>query len=145
MSSAGRRSSISGIRSLGSLPLLVRPNTVLCTGERDDRPDHDYTEGLVLRVYALDPGAVVRTTVVDHGGEPALGFETTLRDDELTVAPVDPRGGRPTGTWSVLLVGTDEVGAVGNGSATRVPEGVRVTPEDPAAPVRVAVPGPAPR
>ena len=34
-----------------SLPLLVRPGTVLPIGARDDRPDYDYADGVALRLF----------------------------------------------------------------------------------------------
>lgn len=37
-----------------ALPLLVRPNTLLPWGGREDRPDYDYTQNLTLRAFALD-------------------------------------------------------------------------------------------
>jgi len=36
-----------------SLPLLVRPDTILPIGGRDNRPDYDYMEGLTLKCYEL--------------------------------------------------------------------------------------------
>lgn len=35
-----------------SLPILVRPNTLLAVGARDDRPDDDYAEGVTLEGFA---------------------------------------------------------------------------------------------
>ncbi|MDO8119818.1 alpha-xylosidase [Isoptericola sp. b490] len=44
-----------------SLPLYVREGAVLARGARDDRPDYDYLDGLVLEVYS--GGAELDTTV----------------------------------------------------------------------------------
>jgi alpha-D-xyloside xylohydrolase len=46
-----------------TVPLLVRPNTVLPFGAVDDRPDYEYAEGVTLKVYQLADGAKVTTTV----------------------------------------------------------------------------------
>ncbi|MFI6096194.1 alpha-xylosidase [Lentzea sp. NPDC051213] len=46
-----------------TVPLLVRPNTVLPLGAVDDRPDYDYAEGVTLRIHQLDDGASVTTEV----------------------------------------------------------------------------------
>ena len=43
-----------------SLPLLVRPNSVIPVGSRTDRPDYDYTDGLTLQVYQLEDGRRLR-------------------------------------------------------------------------------------
>ncbi len=60
-------------RSYGyhALPLLVRPNTLLPWGGRDDRPDYDYTEGLTLRAFELNElGDSVTIPAAD--GSPAV-------------------------------------------------------------------------
>ncbi|MGN6126563.1 MAG: TIM-barrel domain-containing protein, partial [Humibacter sp.] len=45
--------------ALDSLPLYVRDGAVLPIGARDDRPDYDFVDGLVLRVYpGAEPGTV---------------------------------------------------------------------------------------
>ncbi|MCL3860464.1 alpha-xylosidase [Actinotalea sp. K2] len=51
-----------------SLPLLVRPGTVVPLGARSDRPDYDYAQGVVLHVVEPQDGA--RTEVlVPRGGD----------------------------------------------------------------------------
>jgi alpha-D-xyloside xylohydrolase len=39
-----------------SLPLYVRPSTLLALGAEDSRPDYDYLEGVELRMYQLEEG-----------------------------------------------------------------------------------------
>ncbi|MFC0106189.1 alpha-xylosidase [Kibdelosporangium aridum] len=46
-----------------TVPLLVRPNTVLPVGAVDNRPDYDYAEGVTLQVYQLADGARITTEV----------------------------------------------------------------------------------
>ncbi len=50
------------------LPLYVTPNTVLPWGAETERPDYDYAQGLVLRVFALDDGSSAAFTVVATDG-----------------------------------------------------------------------------
>jgi alpha-D-xyloside xylohydrolase len=59
-----------------TVPLLVRPDSVLAIGERTDRPDYDYRDGITLRLYELAEGART-TTVPGPAGEPATTFEVT--------------------------------------------------------------------
>ena len=53
-----------------SLPLLVRPNTVLPVGSVESRPDYDFADGVTLHVYALEEGRSVTVTVPTLGGAP---------------------------------------------------------------------------
>ncbi|KQQ68565.1 alpha-xylosidase [Microbacterium sp. Leaf320] len=51
-----------------SLPLYVRPGTVLPWGSRTDKPDYDYHDGLKLRVFAGGEGTAT-VTVTGPDGE----------------------------------------------------------------------------
>jgi alpha-D-xyloside xylohydrolase len=67
-----------------SLPLYVREGAVVPVGGRDDRPDHDYLDGLVLRVFPGDDGD--RTvTVTTPDGEQA-DFVVTRQGGAVSVA-----------------------------------------------------------
>lgn len=50
-----------------SLPLYVRPGTVLPWGAREDRPDYDYHEGLALRVFRGGSGSREITVTAPDG------------------------------------------------------------------------------
>ena len=63
-----------------SLPLYVRPGTVLPMGGRDDRPDYDYTEKLQLHVFQLPEGGRVQVTVPDLKGEPKAVYTVEMKD-----------------------------------------------------------------
>ncbi|GAB7127829.1 alpha-xylosidase [Silvimonas sp. JCM 19000] len=52
-----------------SLPLYVRPNTLLAIGTQDQRPDYDYAREVELHLYALDDGASATATLRDLGGK----------------------------------------------------------------------------
>ena len=106
-----------------SLPLMVRPNSVIPIGSREDRPDYDYGDGVTLRVYALEDGAHAHTVV------PSSTDGTDTRFDVK-------RAGRTVSAerqgacehWRLLLVGVRSVAAVQGGKAETVLDGVRVTP-----------------
>jgi alpha-D-xyloside xylohydrolase len=68
-----------------SLPLYVRPNTVLAVGTRDDTPEYDWVAESELCVYALEEGRDVAVTVPKTDGTP--GLITIVRRDggKLTV------------------------------------------------------------
>ena len=55
-----------------TLPLLVRPGAVLPLSNRDDRPDHEYLDGLRLLTHRPAPGTSVR--VPDLTGATAATF-----------------------------------------------------------------------
>jgi alpha-D-xyloside xylohydrolase len=83
-----------------SLPLMVRPNTVIPVGADDARPDYDYADGVTFHVFALDDGATAVATVPDAQGQEVLRVEVTRAGDTVTA--------RTTGAqkpWRLLLRG----------------------------------------
>jgi alpha-D-xyloside xylohydrolase len=60
-----------------SLPLLVRPDTVLAVGARTDRPDYEYADGVALHVYELTDGHRSVTRVPALGGAGGASFTVT--------------------------------------------------------------------
>jgi alpha-D-xyloside xylohydrolase len=83
-----------------SLPVLVRPGTVLPVGARTDRPDYAWADGVELRLVDLPDGYDATTAVPGGtGGAPAT-FHVRRDGDEVTVETDDAPGG-----WSVDVAG----------------------------------------
>ena len=68
-----------------SLPLMVRPGTVLPMGQCDDRPDYDYTDGLELHVYQLAEGQTVVLKIPDLKGQLAATYTVTMKNGKAEV------------------------------------------------------------
>ena len=68
-----------------SLPLMVRPGTVLPIGQCDDRPDYDYTDGLELHVYQLAEGQTVVVKIPDLKGRIAATYTVTMKNGQAEV------------------------------------------------------------
>jgi len=82
-----------------SLPLYVRPGTLLAIGGQDDRPDYDYNDGVTLRVYELADGGTATCRLFDLEGNATatvtatrtadtiiFSIEGTLRDATVEIA-----------------------------------------------------------
>jgi len=106
-----------------SLPLLVRPNSVIPLGNRDDRPDYDYSNGLTLQAYALEPG--IKTVVIPTCSG-AVDQTFILRRQEAALE-VERTGS--VKSWQLLLVGLRSLPGVEGGAAETTPSGVLVTPD----------------
>jgi alpha-D-xyloside xylohydrolase len=68
-----------------SLPLLVRPGTLLALGAHDDRPDYDYLEGVELRAYELADGATATAVVPTLAGGVAATFTARREGERVTI------------------------------------------------------------
>jgi alpha-D-xyloside xylohydrolase len=66
-----------------SLPLFVRPNTILPVGVDNTRPDYDYTVGTTFRVYELADGATISRTVPNQKGEDAVTLTVSRKGAKI--------------------------------------------------------------
>jgi len=99
-----------------SLPLLVRPHTVLPVGQRSDRPDYDFSDGVTLKIFQLEDGKPLQVEIPNvHGGTETL-FHIVRTGDLIVVQ----REG-PAKAWNVLLVHIQDIDS--KSSSEQTPEG----------------------
>jgi alpha-D-xyloside xylohydrolase len=101
-----------------SLPLLVRPNSVLPLGLHSDKPEYDYADGLTLQLYELEPDAVIEITIPALAGEPTR-FGTTRQGQTIHLERIGPAK-----AWNVLLVNIPAVSSVSAGEVESTDSGV---------------------
>jgi len=76
---------INEIHDFLSLPLLVRPNTLLPIGANVERPDYDYTDGLTLCLYALEDGHQTQAVIPTPSGQPAATISARRSGQTITI------------------------------------------------------------
>ncbi len=106
-----------------SLPMMVRPNSIIAIGNHDDRPDYDYGEGVTLRLYELEDGKKAQVEIPSLRGEIQTTFTVKREGRIITVK----RQGKSR-AWQLLLVGIPRITSVDAGTGETSPEGVIVTP-----------------
>jgi alpha-D-xyloside xylohydrolase len=108
-----------------SLPLLVRPGTLVPLGADGSRPDYEYGAGVTLFVGALEDGETASVTVPTLTGSLDRAFRVTRAGRRLLAEVTAGDDGRP---WSLLLPSASGNGAqVEGGSAERTERGLLVT------------------
>jgi alpha-D-xyloside xylohydrolase len=117
-----------------SLPLMVRPNSVIATGIHEDRPDYDYGDGVTLQIYELDAGKLVSVIIPSKKGEVDMRFDVKREGGTLTV---DRQGASKP--WKLLLVGIQSVKSVDGGTEESTPIGTLVTPVNKADRLRISM------
>jgi alpha-D-xyloside xylohydrolase len=85
-----------------SLPLMVRPNTILPLGAIEDRPDYDYADNITFRVYELADGSDLTCQVFAPQLAAPVQLNVRRADKRVTV---DFSGEAPT-RWRLQLSGT---------------------------------------
>jgi alpha-D-xyloside xylohydrolase len=85
-----------------SVPLLVRPGSVVAVGAVDGRPDYEYADGVTLRLFELPDGERA-VSVPGIDGTTAATFAITRTGESTRVE-------RTSGTqaWAIELVGAGE-------------------------------------
>jgi alpha-D-xyloside xylohydrolase len=106
-----------------SLPLMVRPGTVLPVGQHSDRPDYDFAEGVRLQVYELAEGSPVSVTVPTIQGDPAAVFQVERQSGLVRIQ--QQIGTKP---WEALLVNILQVLKIEAGTVQSHPQGTLVVP-----------------
>ncbi len=88
-----------------SLPLMVRPNTIIPLGAIDHRPDYDYAENVTFRVFELS-----------DGGEATCHVSSPSRADleQLIVRRAGKRvtatlSGKSSSAWRLQLAGISKI------------------------------------
>ena len=110
-----------------SLPLWVRPGSVVPIGAVADRPDYDFAADVTFRVYELADGAELTCTVPDLRGAPALRL-TIRRAGRRITAAVDGAYPGP-GCWHLQLAGVPAVTVSPPGATGGDPLGVILSAE----------------
>ncbi len=82
-----------------SLPLLVRPNSILAVGACHDKPDYDFSEGVTFYLSEFEDGASAEIFVTDVKGNKVRRVSALCEGSLITVT-VD--GG--SGNWDCKLL-----------------------------------------
>jgi len=88
-----------------SMPLFVKPGSVLAIGADESRPDYEYANGVEFRVYELADGAAASCVVPSKDGADALTV-TIRRSGSAYDASVE---GKTIPTWTLALGGVPAI------------------------------------
>jgi alpha-D-xyloside xylohydrolase len=83
-----------------TMPLLVRPNSILAMGVCDDRPDYDYSNGVTLYLSVFEDGVKGSTSVTDLDGNIVMTAKARRESDAIFL---HVEGGN--GNWSYETLG----------------------------------------
>lgn len=119
-----------------SLPLMVRPDSVIPVGGCENRPDYDYGDGVTLQAYELTDGGEAVAVIPSPTGQVEATFRTSREGNLLTA---EWQGA--TKRWQLLLAGIATVAAVEGGTAESSPQGVLIRPAENVERLRILLAG----
>ncbi len=118
-----------------SLPLMVRPNSVIAIGKHENRPDYDYGEGVTLQVYELEDGKHASVAIPSVTGKIQTSFEVRREGRKINVK----RHGKSK-AWQLLLVGIPTIASVEGGTVESHLQGTLITPIPDTGHVQITLP-----
>jgi len=66
-----------------SLPLYVRPNTLLAIGACDTKPDYDFSKGTTFKLFELGDGATAEAILTDDKGNTVYTLKAKRQGQEI--------------------------------------------------------------
>ena len=109
-----------------SLPLMVRPGTILPLGAVDDRPDYDYVNGVTFRVYELVDGGELACAVTTPQRAKAARLNVRRNGQHVIAEVSDDISTR----WQLQVAGAKTVRAQNSARITPDPLGTIIQPAD---------------
>jgi alpha-D-xyloside xylohydrolase len=106
-----------------SLPLLVRQNSIIATGNEDTRPDYDFADGVNLQLFELQEGGTAEAEVFNMNGE--LELHVKAERTNGTIRIVTNGCGKP---WNLIVRGLSDIGSVEGAIVEKDTLGVRLIP-----------------
>lgn len=105
-----------------SLPLFVKPNTLLPIGNNEETAAYDYAENVTFHLYQLEDGKQASATIRDNKGK-LIGAARVLRKGEELKIDSDLNGK----SYSVLLHGYESIKSTSSGEWNTDVRGVKIT------------------
>ncbi|KAJ3119975.1 hypothetical protein HK100_000079 [Physocladia obscura] len=113
------------IHGFMTVPLLVRPNSIIAVGANNQKPDYDYADGVTIKLYELSDAATAAAVIPNLKGETKL--TVTARREKKTIT-ITAEGNAQS--WKVLLVGFQSLKAVkGIVSIVKRDNGIELLPK----------------
>ncbi len=107
-----------------SLPLYVRPNTLLALGSNDQKPDYDYSEKPQFHLFELEEGVIAESQITDLQGNVVFTLKVQRTGNTLTLNSE----GKAT-DWTLCLRNIHQVEHCDLASASDTAQGMMITPE----------------
>jgi len=106
-----------------SMPLYIKPNTLLAQGKEDDRPDYDFTDGTLFKLFQLEDGKTATAKVPTIKGEAGCELTASREGDTITCKLTGKAS-----NWLLQLVGVQVASGVEGADLAAEAEGLMLTP-----------------
>ena len=87
------------VHDYSSMPLLVRPGSIIAVGNNSEKPDYDYADNTKFLLYLPEDGMTAETSVADVKGNLVMAAKAVREGSKITL---NVSGGNNNFTWEVL-------------------------------------------
>lgn len=116
-----------------SLPLFVRPNSIIAFGNSDTSPVYDYVDNVELHVFALEEGKEASTHVCNVNGEIELSVTAKREENKITIE-VNKETSKH---WTIVLRGIYQYSDIVGATSENTTFGLKVIPEQHAKKIQI--------
>ncbi|UJF32460.1 alpha-xylosidase [Paenibacillus hexagrammi] len=120
-----------------SIPLYVRPNSLVAVGKVDDRPDYDYPAQSEYHLFELQDGHRAESRMY-HPESKEEAILTAVRKGN-TIDIVSSGSAAHAEGWSLILRGITSVSSVNGGTVEAHEQGVRISAAASRTPVSIQI------
>jgi alpha-D-xyloside xylohydrolase len=117
-----------------TLPMMVKPNSIIAVGQQDNKTDYDFADGVSLHVFQLSDGESATAEIVNLQAEKELDVKATRSGSVIEV--ITSGAGK---AWTVVLRGINDVASVVGGKSESGADGVIITPVAGVASVKITL------
>ncbi|WP_040948640.1 alpha-xylosidase [Gorillibacterium massiliense] len=107
-----------------TLPLLVRPNSLIAIGANDQKPDYDYADQVAFHLYELEDGKTAETVLFNVKGEQEIDIVAVRNGNSIEFSIEGA-----TKPYSIVMHGIREIASVEGGTQSASEQGVVLTPQ----------------
>jgi len=108
-----------------SVPLLVKPNSIIAVGSQDTKPDYDYSDNVMFHVFEIGDGMCAVSEVTDISGEKVSQVCVKREGRKISLEIFGSCKG-----WSIYLRGIKDVESVRGGDYIIDDLGIRIIPDE---------------
>jgi alpha-D-xyloside xylohydrolase len=107
-----------------SIPLMVRPNSIIAVGNIDNKPDYDFAASVTFHIFELAEGKSASTTVFGMDGQKKISLTAKLTGKEIAIESSSD------GDWLVVLRNISNIKSIQGAIYEICADGVQLTPDN---------------
>lgn len=112
------------VHSYYSLPIMVKQGSLIPVGNNIERPDYDYSDGVIFHLFELSKGNTTDAVIYNEKAEKVMEVQISRVEDSYQIK----KKGQGQ-NWKILIRGINRRCNIEGASQTIIDQGVLITPD----------------